>query len=61
MQNKKNSNFFHLPHVIMQIVDFYGNIKMAYNSPFMDDIILCLLKWTIILHHETRYINPLHK
>jgi len=44
-----------------KIVDFYGNIKMAYNSPFMDDIILCLLKWTIILHHETRYINPLHK
>jgi hypothetical protein len=31
-KTKKNSKLFHLPQVIMQIVDFYGNIKMGYNN-----------------------------
>jgi len=39
---KKNSKLFHLPHIIMQIIDFYGNIKMAYNDMQMVKYLLTI-------------------
>jgi hypothetical protein len=39
---KKIHTFLNLPHVLVYIVEFYGNIRLAYNSIHMVKYLLTI-------------------